>query len=130
MTHQDVLTSFTRIREAAEAHMDELDELGHGWAEESVTDVAVHRGHPHVKIVKVSRRQEATVGGDYLWWWLDRSSSLCFGMLVQAKRLTRSGSVELERDPCSAELVGSAQAGPRRTGAGLGIARGPRPRSC
>ena len=31
MTHQDVLTSFTRIREAAEAHM---DELGHGWAEE------------------------------------------------------------------------------------------------
>lgn len=92
MTNHEVLASFTRIREAAEAHMDERDELGHGWAEESVTDVAVHRGHPHVKVVKFNRRQEAVVGGDYLWWWLDRSSSLCFGMLVQAKRLTRSAS--------------------------------------
>lgn len=36
MTNHELLTSFTRIREAAEAHMDELDELGHGWAEESV----------------------------------------------------------------------------------------------
>ncbi|GAC85263.1 hypothetical protein GP2_032_00330 [Gordonia paraffinivorans NBRC 108238] len=92
MTHWEVLASFTRIRETAEAYMDELDELGHGWVEESVTDVAVHRGYPHVKVIKFNRRQEAVVGGDYLWWWLDSSSSLCFGMLVQAKRLSREGS--------------------------------------
>lgn len=91
VTRPEVVRSFTRIREAAETYMDELDELGLGWAEETVTDVAVHRGHPHVKVVKFNRRQEATVGADYLWWWLDGSSGVCFGMLVQAKRLTRSG---------------------------------------
>lgn len=55
-------------------------------------NLAARRGHPHVKVVKLNRLQESAVGGDYLWWWLDRSSSLCFGLLVQAKRLTRSGT--------------------------------------
>lgn len=84
-------SGLTRVRETAEAHMDEMDQLGHGWSEETVTEVAVHRGHPHVKVVKFTKPQEGkAIGADYLWWWLDRKSSVCFGMLVQAKRLTRA----------------------------------------
>lgn len=88
MTPQ-LLGAFTRIREAAEAHMDERDREQLGWSEETVTEVCTHRGLPFVKVVPFNRAQEGkAVGADYLWWWLDRSSSVCFGMLVQAKRLT------------------------------------------
>lgn len=55
MSRRNVLAAFTRIREAAEAHMDELDALGHVWAEETVTDLSVHRGHPHVEVIKFNR---------------------------------------------------------------------------
>jgi len=82
-----------RIRAAAEAYMDERDNAGLGWSEESVTDVAVHKGQPEVEVVQFNRRQEGGgVGADYLWWWLDRWSSDCFGLLVQAKRLDLSGT--------------------------------------
>ena len=82
-----------RIRAAAALYMDERDAAGLGWSEESVTDVAVHRGQPEVEVVQFNRRQEGGgVGADHLWWWLDRSSSDCFGMLVQAKRLDLSGT--------------------------------------
>lgn len=87
----EVLDAFTRVREAAEAHMDELDALGHTWEEETVTNVSVHRGHPVVKVAKFNKVQEGRgIGADYLWWWLDRDADVCFGMLVQAKRLTRN----------------------------------------
>ncbi len=91
MDVNDLLAAFTRVREAAEAHMDELDALGHAWEEETVTNVSVHRGHPVVKVVKFNKVQEGgAIGADYLWWWLDRDTDVCFGMLVQAKRLTRT----------------------------------------
>ena len=31
--------------------------------------------------------REATLGADWLWWWVDEAADECFGMLVQAKRL-------------------------------------------
>lgn len=91
MAPSDVLAAFTRVRKAAEAHMDELDALGLAWEEETVTNVSVHRGHPVVKVVKFNKIQEGrAIGADYLWWWLDENTGVCFGMLVQAKRLTRN----------------------------------------
>lgn len=67
--------------------MDELDGLGLGWTEETVTEVAIHKGTPFVKVVPFNKSQEGVVGADWLWWWLDRQTEECFGMLVQAKRL-------------------------------------------
>lgn len=83
-----VLDAFARVRVAAEEYMDGRDEAGLGWVEESVTDVAIHKGLPEVRVVQFNRQEEGRgVGADYLWWWLDQSSGECFGMLVQAKRL-------------------------------------------
>lgn len=93
MTSIETLAAFTRIREAAETYMEEMDALDLSWAEETVTDVCVHKGHPTVQVSKFNKNQEGGgVGADYLWWWLDRSSGVCFGMLVQAKRLTHEGT--------------------------------------
>lgn len=87
----EVLAACTRIRRAAERHMDEHDALGLAWDEEGVTSASAHKGHPQVKVVTFNKVQEGKgVGADYLWWWLDADSDVCFGMLVQAKRLTRS----------------------------------------
>jgi hypothetical protein len=96
MAH-NVVDAMARIRAAAEAYMDERDVAGLGWAEESVTDVAVHKGQPEVEVVQFNRVQEGGyrggpgVGADYLWWWLDPANDDCFGMLVQAKRLDLAG---------------------------------------
>jgi hypothetical protein len=90
MSGHDVLGAFTRVREAAEQHMDERDRERLGWSEETVTEVCSHRGQPEVQVIPFTRRQEGTIGADYLWWFLDQASSACFGMLVQAKRLTRA----------------------------------------
>lgn len=88
MSALGLLDAFTRVRVAAEEHMDERDRADLGWGEESVTDTAAHRGLPELRVVQFNRQQEGRgVGADYLWWWLDRDSDECFGMLVQAKRL-------------------------------------------
>lgn len=88
------LAGFTRIRETAEAFMDKRDLAGDGWHEEAVSAVAVIEGRPEVDVVEFSRNQEGrgpnALGADYLWWWIDSATEECFGMLVQAKRLTRS----------------------------------------
>lgn len=82
-----LLEAFHRVRVSAEDHMDELDGLGVGWTEESVSEVAIHKGVPFVKAVPFNKAQEGVVGADWLWWWLDSQTEECFGMLVQAKRL-------------------------------------------
>ena len=86
-----LLEALKRIRMAAERHMDDRDSKDLGWVEESVTDVAVGEGIPFVKPVQFNRPQEGTLGADWLWWWLDSLSGECFGALVQAKRVKRSG---------------------------------------
>jgi hypothetical protein len=85
-----LLAAFVRVRSTAESYMDERDRAGLGWAEDVVSALAVHKGQPVVEVVEFNRDQEGRgVGADYLWWWLDRASDECFGMLVQAKRLLR-----------------------------------------
>ncbi len=53
------------------------------------------RAAPASEVVEFSRNQEGrgpnALGADYLWWWIDSHTGECFGMLVQAKRLKRSG---------------------------------------
>jgi hypothetical protein len=93
VTATSLLKALGRVRLAAQRHMDERDESGLGWVEESVTDASIHKGLPQVRVIQFTRHQEGGgVGADYLWWWLDRSSDECFGMLVQAKRLSRSNA--------------------------------------
>ncbi|NPD06542.1 hypothetical protein HN031_17845 [Nocardioides sp. zg-1308] len=88
MGKTEVLEAFTRIRVAAEAHMDDRDRARVGWSEETVTEVCSHQGLPVVTVIPFNRVQEGqATGADYLWWFLDQASSACFGMLVQAKRL-------------------------------------------
>jgi hypothetical protein len=87
-----LLDAFTRIRTAAERHMDDRDSKDLGWVEETVTDIAIGEGMPFVKPVQFNRTQEGTVGADWLWWWLDSASGECFGALIQAKRIKRSGA--------------------------------------
>lgn len=87
-----LLEALTRIRERAETHMDRQDRERLGWTEEAVTEVAIAAGTPFVKPIPFNRPQESVVGADWLWWWLDRTSQECFGMLVQAKRLKRDKS--------------------------------------
>jgi hypothetical protein len=67
--------------------MEELDQAGLTWSEETVTEISLPMGLPFVKPVMFNRAQESAVGADWLWWWLDLSSGVCFGMLVQAKRV-------------------------------------------
>lgn len=75
MSLGEVMAALTRIRVEAELFMDERDKVGLGWSEETVTDIAVHKGLPEVKIAQFNRRQEGGgVGADYLWWWLDADS--------------------------------------------------------
>ncbi len=92
MSANDVPDAFARVRVAAEEYMDERDRADLGWVEESVTDIAIHKGLPEIRVVQFNRQQEGRgIGADYLWWWLDQVSGECFGMLVQAKRLYREG---------------------------------------
>lgn len=72
--------------------MDDRDTKGLGWAEETVTDIAIGAGIPFVKPVQFNRPQEGIVGADWLWWWLDSTSGECFSALVQAKRVERDGT--------------------------------------
>jgi hypothetical protein len=85
-----LLDAFGRVRDTAERYMDERDRAGLGWVEESVTDISIHKGLPHVRVTQFNRREEGALGADYLWWWLDEDSTECFGMLVQAKRLNQA----------------------------------------
>lgn len=76
--------------------MDKRDRAGDGWTEPEVTSVSVTEGRPHVQVVMFNQNQEGRgpnrLGADYLWWWFDSSSGECFGMLIQAKRLTIAGT--------------------------------------
>ena len=58
------------------------------------------------------------LGADYLWWFLDPTDA-CFGMLVQAKRLTRTRQVEGRHPPQGRQAA-------RRPARHCGSARGAR----
>lgn len=61
------------------------------WREETISELVWQAARPCVMYADFARYQEAAVGADWLWWWVDDASE-CFGMLVQAKRLHCRGS--------------------------------------
>lgn len=73
-------------RIAAERHMEQAEVAGFPWKEETVTDLLLAEVATRIKVVPFTRPQEAQLGADWLWWWIDGTGE-AFGMLVQAKRL-------------------------------------------
>jgi len=80
-----------RAREAAERHMNGCERDGSSWREETISELLWQAARPYVMYADFTRHEEATVGADWLWWWVDDAGE-CFGMLVQAKRLHCKGS--------------------------------------
>jgi len=61
------------------------------WTEEPVTEILLSRTAPEVSFATFTRRQEAKVGADWLWWWIAPNGE-SYGLLVQAKRLYVDGA--------------------------------------
>ena len=61
------------------------------WAEETATDLLLTAVHPELSYVSFNRYEEARIGSDWLWWFVDSASHEAFGMLVQAKNLKKKG---------------------------------------
>jgi hypothetical protein len=69
---------------------------GSSWREETISELLWQAARPYVMYADFTRHQEAAVGADWLWWWVDDTGE-CFGMLVQAKRLhCRGNNWEIE----------------------------------
>lgn len=89
-TEDDLLAAFTRARKRAEQHMIGCERDGSSWREETVSELVWQAARPYVMYADFNRHEEAAVGADWLWWWVDGNGE-CFGMLVQAKRLFCNG---------------------------------------
>jgi hypothetical protein len=66
--------------------MEQSEGAGFTWKEETVTDLVLAEVASSIKVVPFTHLQEARLGADWLWWWIDDDGE-AFGMLVQAKRL-------------------------------------------
>lgn len=64
---------------------------GHGAKEETLTEILLAAASDRVRYVEFNGAEEASVGADWLWWFVDESGE-CLGLLVQAKRLKLKGS--------------------------------------
>jgi hypothetical protein len=82
----DVRSALATGRAACLEHMTACEANDLQWSEEPVTEILLSRTAPLVRFATFTRRQEAEVGADWLWWWV-APSGVSFGMLVQAKRL-------------------------------------------
>lgn len=84
--------ALARGRAACLEHMTHCEATEPPWTEEPVTEILLSRTAPEVRFAAFTRKQEAQVGADWLWWWLSPTGE-AYGMLVQAKRLfvDRSG---------------------------------------
>lgn len=82
--------AFCRATAQVEAEMSRLIALEGGWEEEYITQRLCLAVVPEVRYARFNKAQEGRVGADYIWWWVDRSGE-CFGCLIQAKNIKRSG---------------------------------------
>ncbi|WP_151482129.1 DUF6615 family protein [Streptomyces albicerus] len=62
------------------------------WNEETATDLLCQETAPRLQPIPFTRNQEALVGADWLWWFIDQPTGLCFGLLCQAKNLKKKGA--------------------------------------
>ena len=87
----DPYRAFQRGRLAVDRHVSKVLQAEDMWAEETATDILLAEASPDVRYWKFTKRQESTVGADWLWWWIDTTGT-SFGLLTQAKVLKRRGT--------------------------------------
>jgi hypothetical protein len=88
VSQEDLPAALRGAREVAERHMVGCEQDGSSWREETISELIWQAARPFIAYADFNRHQEASVGADWLWWWLDDIGE-CFGMLVQAKRMHR-----------------------------------------
>lgn len=79
--------AFRRARVAVADHTDTMAVAGATCREETLTELVLASAYPTVRFADFNRGEEATVGADWLWWWVAQDGT-SFGALVQAKNLT------------------------------------------
>ncbi|MEU8344888.1 DUF6615 family protein [Spirillospora sp. NPDC048832] len=82
--------AFRSARIEAVRHMTACEQVSLRWSETSITEIVMAQAARAVTVVPFTQRAEALSGADWVWWWVDRTGA--YGMLVQAKRVTVSGS--------------------------------------
>jgi hypothetical protein len=82
--------AFRWARILAARHMAACEEVSLRWSETSITEVVVAQAGRAVTVVPFTQRAETLSGADWVWWWVDGVGS--YGMLVQAKRVTLTGT--------------------------------------
>jgi hypothetical protein len=74
-------------RLSVEAHWSRRTDQGHEPDEEELTNMLLASAGDVVKYAQFNRQQEAKLGADWLWWFVDGATGGAFGILVQAKKL-------------------------------------------
>ncbi|MCX5115400.1 hypothetical protein OOK13_44670 [Streptomyces sp. NBC_00378] len=92
MVNADLRKALVRGREAVDETTRFWLTVNGRWDEEVATARLCERSAPFLQPITFNRAQEARLGADWLWWFIDRESETCFGMLCQAKNLKKDGS--------------------------------------
>lgn len=82
--------AFRWARIEAARHMASSEAARLRWSEPTITEIVLARAAREVAVVPFTQRAEALSGADWVWWWVDGTAA--YGMLVQAKRLTITGT--------------------------------------
>lgn len=88
MTAVDDAFRWARIQ--AVRHMAACEQAGLRWGETSITEIVTAQAARAVTVVPFTQRAEALSGADWVWWWVDGAGA--YGMLIQAKLVTVTGS--------------------------------------
>ena len=83
----DIATALANARLVVEARLKQREAQGDDADEEEQTHWLCDAAWPHIRYAPFNRREEGVVGADWLWWFLDDSGE-CFGVLIQAKKLS------------------------------------------
>jgi hypothetical protein len=90
----ELLAAFARARKRAERHMIGCERDGSSWREETISELVWQAARPYVMFADFTRRQEAAVGADWLWWWVDHDGEMLRDAgSIQTVVLQRAGLV-------------------------------------
>ncbi|WP_327170106.1 hypothetical protein OG471_00505 [Streptomyces sp. NBC_01336] len=91
MVNDDLRKALARGREAVDETTRFWLTVNGRWDEETATARLCEQSAPYLQPITFNRAQEARVGADWLWWFIERASGTSFGMLCQAKNLKKQG---------------------------------------
>ncbi|MEV3972781.1 DUF6615 family protein [Streptomyces sp. NPDC050698] len=91
MTNTELRSALVRGREAVDETVAFWLAVNSKREEETATARLCERSAPYLRPITFNRPQEARIGADWLWWFIDRDTDRCFGMLCQAKNLKKDG---------------------------------------